>query len=96
MNGEVDMYLQMLRFWSEALKPASPPDWNLPNSVVHENASLKLRLFNRGDIAHKVPILLLSPNAGHHQKSKAHGERHRKRNKQGIGSTHEKHQDNGN
>lgn len=61
------MYLQMLRFWSEVLKPSDVLNWKLPNSVVYENTSLKLRLFNTTKIANKIPILLLSPNAGHHQ-----------------------------
>lgn len=63
---EVKMYNELVKFWGEVLRPMNPPDWKLPNHVSFENDSLYLRCFVEKPDTARVPILILSPNAGHH------------------------------
>ncbi len=60
------MFFEAMRFWSEVLKPLPVPCWNLPSTVTFEDDSLKLRCFTHAP-GEKTPILILAPNAGHHQ-----------------------------
>lgn len=60
------MFYETLRFWAEVLRPYQEQQWTLPNTVTFENDSLRLRRFSASD-GGKVPILILAPNAGHHQ-----------------------------
>lgn len=60
------MLQETMQFWSELLKPYQPQSWTMESQIVFENRSLTLRLFTSHPSA-KIPILILAPNAGHHQ-----------------------------
>jgi polyhydroxyalkanoate depolymerase len=61
------MITETMRFWTEALKPHEPLDWAIKNTITYENDSLFLRSFNSLPKVDKTPILILAPNAGHHE-----------------------------
>ncbi len=61
------MYQETMRFWAEATKPYKPNGWSLKNAVVYENKSLRLRCFTPDSHSNADPILILAPNAGHHE-----------------------------
>ncbi len=63
----MQMWVNMMRFWAEVLKPYEPEGWKLKNTIVCENPSLWLRNFTPDLHNSRTPVLILAPNAGHHQ-----------------------------